>query len=74
MTLSFMKRIGIIAGAALVWLVAWELVASRNLPTPLEVARRHCAEQGTPAAEPSLLGYRASGGPLGKNATIEFSV
>jgi hypothetical protein len=55
-------------------LVAASLVASYRQPSPVDVARKHCTEQGVAADTLAILSYRSSQLPVGSRETVEFYV
>jgi hypothetical protein len=69
-----MKRVRLIAGITIGLLVAASLVAWYLQPSPVDVARQHCTEQGVAAEKLAMLGYRGSGNLFGKRETVEFEV
>jgi hypothetical protein len=67
-----MKRVRLLAGVTVCLLVVASLVAGYRQPSPVDVARRHCAEQGIAANSLTLLGYHGSGNLVGKKETVRF--
>jgi len=56
-------------GLFLASLVAWYVQ-----PSAVDVARRHCREQGVAGEDLALLGYRGSGHLFEMKETVEFQV
>jgi hypothetical protein len=69
-----MKRVRLIVGITIGLLVAASLVAWYLQPSPVDVARQHCMEQGVAAEKLATLGYRGSGNLFDKRETVEFQV
>jgi hypothetical protein len=69
-----MKRVRLIAGITIGLLVAASLVAWHRQPSPVDVARQHCTEQGVAAEKLAILSYRGSQIPVGAWETVEFHV
>src|SRR5690348_1507334 len=69
-----MKRFRLILGLTLVVLLAASFVAWYLQPSALDVARRHCAEQGIDPESLAVRGYHGSGSLLGNQETVRFQV
>jgi hypothetical protein len=69
-----MKRVRLIAGITTGVLLVVSLAIWYRQPSPVEVARRHCADRGVAPESLALLEYRGSGGPFGQSETVEFDV
>ena len=69
-----MKRVRLIAGITIGLLVAASLIAWYLQPSPVDIARQRCTEQGFAAEKLAMLGYRGSQIPVGASETVEFQV
>ncbi|MFI5380921.1 MAG: hypothetical protein ACHRHE_16605 [Tepidisphaerales bacterium] len=69
-----MRRVRLIAGITIGLLVAASLVASYRQPSPVDIARRHCADRGVAAEKLSMLGHRGSRILVSAWETVEFQV
>jgi hypothetical protein len=71
-----MKRARIIAGIAIALLLGASFVVRFLQPSPVEVARGHCAQRGFQPENLVVRGFRGSGGLLGigNRETVEFEV
>jgi len=69
-----MKRVRVIAEIAIGLLLVVSVVVSFLQPSPVDVARSHCSDQGVPVENLALLGFRGSGTLFGKRETVEFQV
>jgi len=69
-----MKRVRLIAGITIGLLVAASLIAGYMQPSPVDVAREHCTEQGVGAEKLAMLGFRGTQIPVGARETVEFQI
>jgi hypothetical protein len=69
-----MKRARLIVGITACLLLAASLVAWYLQPSPVDVARRHCAGQGFADDNVALLGYQGSGGLFHNKETVRFQL
>jgi hypothetical protein len=69
-----MNRVRLIAGLTVCILVVASLVAWYLQPSPVDVARRHAAEQGIAAESLVLLGHQGSGNLLGRKEAVQFQL
>jgi hypothetical protein len=69
-----MKRVQISAVLAIGLVLTTSVALSFLQPSPVDVARSHCSENGVPVENLVLLGYRGSGALWAKRETVEFQV
>jgi hypothetical protein len=69
-----MKRVRFIVGVTVCFLAVASLVAWYRQPSPVDVARRHAAEQGIAAESLVLLGYEGSGNLFDRKETVQFQL
>jgi hypothetical protein len=69
-----MKHVRVFAGIAFGLLVFASVVASYLQPSPEDVARQQCTEQGVAAEKLAILSHRGSRMPVGAWETVEFQI
>src|SRR5262249_43721900 len=69
-----MKRVRLIVGITVCLLVLASIVAMYLQPSPVDVARQHCAEQGIAAESLVLREFHGTGTLFGKEETVRFQL